>query len=210
MARKSVSHWDTIEEESKRGSEIWVGVDVHKSSYAVTILSSNGVRHSYTTPADNQNLIKQFTDRVVRITQLAYEAGPTGFGLYRACTASGIKAMVVAASQVPHAPVKTAKTDKTDSAKLAEYLAKGLLKPIEVPSESQEAIRSKSRRRSQISHEIGKCKERIKSFLLVNSLPEPSGLKHWSQRSREELKGLEMNPDLRFIAPPIKYWTPIS
>jgi len=151
MARKSVSRWDEIEEESKKGVEIWVGVDVHKLSYAVMVLSSNGIRHNFTTPANNQGLIKQFMDRGIRITQLAYEAGPTGFGLYRACTAAGINAMVVATSRIPRTPGKTAKTDKADSAKLAEYLAKGLLKSIEVPSEAQEAVRSKSRRRSKIS-----------------------------------------------------------
>ena len=198
MARKSISRWDEIVEESKRGVAIWVGVDVHKSSYAVTVLSDNGVRHSFTTPANNQSLIKQFTDRDIQITQLAYEAGPTGFGLYRAFIAAGIKAMVVAANRIPQSPGKTAKTDKIDSAKLAEYLAKGFLKPIRVPSESQEASRGKMRRRNQISKEIIKCKERIKSFLLVNSIPEPPGLKHWSQSSREELKRLEISPDLRF------------
>ena len=128
MARKSVSRWDEIVEESKKGIEIWVGVDVHKSSYAVTVLSGNGIRHSFTTPANNQNLIKQFEDRGVRITQLAYEAGPTGFGLYRACIAAEINAIVVAANRIPQAPGKTAKTDKVDSVKLAEYLAKGLLR----------------------------------------------------------------------------------
>jgi hypothetical protein len=29
MARKSVSRWDEIMEESKKGADIWVGVDVH-------------------------------------------------------------------------------------------------------------------------------------------------------------------------------------
>ena len=198
MAKKSVSHWDWIVKESEKGTEIWVGVDVHKSSYAVTALSGNGIKHSFTTPANNEQLIKQFTDRGIQITQLAYESGPTGFGLYRASVAAGIKAMVAAASLTPQIPGKTAKTDKIDSAKIAEYLAKGHLRSIRVPSEAQEAARSKSRRRSQISQEIGKCKERIKSFLLVNSLSEPSGLKCWSQKSREELKELEMIPALRF------------
>jgi len=41
MARKSVSRWDEIVYESKKGADIWVGVDVHKSSYAVAVLSSN-------------------------------------------------------------------------------------------------------------------------------------------------------------------------
>ena len=197
MAKKSLSRWNDIVEESNKGAKIWVGVDVHKSTYAVAILSSNGVQHRFTTPSDNEGLIKQFTERGVQITKLAYEAGPTGFGLYRACVSSGIEAMIVSACRIPRAPTKTPKTDRIDSGKLSEYLAKGLLKPITVPSKDQEAQRSKSRRRSQVSLAIGKLKERIKSFLLVNGLPEPSGLKHWSRGGQEGLKALELHPDLR-------------
>jgi transposase len=198
MARKSVSRWDEIVEESKKGAGIWVGVDVHKSSYAVAVLSSNGVLHHFTTPSDNQGLVKQFLDRGISIKCLVYEAGPTGFGLYRACKGSGIEAMVVAACRVPQTPGKTAKTDKIDCKRLAEYLACGMLKPITVPSEDQEAQRSKTRRRNQVSQEIAKTKERIKSFLLVNGLPEPPGLRCWSQAGIKELQEMEMHQDLRF------------
>lgn len=198
MARKSVSHWDQITVESRKGIAIYVGVDVHKASYAVTLLSASGVSHTYTTPADNANLIKQFQDRGINVKSLVYEAGPTGFSLYRACIEAGIDAMVVAACRVPRTPGKAAKTDKIDSRKLAEYLANGMLKPIGVPSEEQEAARAKIRRRNQLSKEIIRAKERIKSFLLVHGLPEPEGLRFWSKSCIEELKEISMHIDLRF------------
>jgi transposase len=198
MARKSVSRWDEIVDESKKGADIWVGVDVHKSSYAVAILSGNGVFHHFTAPSDNPGLLKQFLDRGVSIKCLVYEAGPTGFGLYRTCQAAGIEAMVVAACRVPQAPGKTAKTDRIDCKRLVEYLARGMLRPIRVPTEEQEAQRSKTRRRNQVSQEIAKAKERIKSFLLVNSLREPPGLMYWSQAGIKELQEIELRPDLRF------------
>jgi transposase len=197
MAKKSVSRWDEIAEESKKGADIWVGIDVHKASYAVAILSDNGILHRFTTPADNEGLIKQFQSRGIRISGLAYEAGPTGFGLYRACKDAGIEAMVVAACRIPQTPGKTAKTDMIDCKKLAEYLANKMLKPITVPSKDHEAARTMTRRRSQIAKEVGKTKERIKSFLLTNSLPEPAGLRHWSKASVEGLKAMEMHPGLR-------------
>ncbi|MDR1966159.1 MAG: hypothetical protein LBQ36_05575, partial [Synergistaceae bacterium] len=43
MARKSLSRWDEIVSESNEGIKIWVGVDVHKTSYAVAVLSGRGV-----------------------------------------------------------------------------------------------------------------------------------------------------------------------
>ena len=57
--------------------KIWVGVDVHKASYAVAILSENGVFHHFSTPSDNLGLIRQFQERGMRISGLACEAGPT-------------------------------------------------------------------------------------------------------------------------------------
>ena len=197
MARKSVSRWEEIVEESKKGMKIWVGVDVHKESYAVAVLSENGVLHHFRTPSDNLGLIQQFQSRGIRISGLAYEAGPTGFGLYRACKDAGIEAMVVAACRIPKMPGKTAKTDLIDCKKLAEYLANRMLKPITVPSRDHEAARTKTRRRSQIAKEVGKTKERIKPFLLVNGLPEPAGLRHWSKAGVEELKAMEIHPGLR-------------
>jgi transposase len=198
MARKRISQWDGIVEESKKGAAIWVGVDVHKTSYAVAVLSSNGVLHTFNAASDDQNLIKQFQDRDIQISALAYEAGPTGFGLYRACRKAGIEAMVVSASRIPKMPGKTAKTDRIDCKKLAEYLFRRMLKPIAVPSEDQEAERTKVRCRSQASRETVKMKERIKSFLLLHDLPEPPGLKSWSRAGIEELRRMEMHRDLRF------------
>lgn len=58
MARNSVSHWGPIVKESEKGAKIWVGVDVHKSSYAVCVLSETGVRHIFTTGSDNEAFIR--------------------------------------------------------------------------------------------------------------------------------------------------------
>lgn len=198
MTKKGVSNWDSIVEESNRGAQIWVGVDVHKTKYAVAILSDTGVRHYFSMPADNDSLIRQFKDRGVTITALVYEAGLSGFGLYRACEKSCIKAMVVAASRIPRPATQSAKTDKIDCQKLAEYLSIGLLKPIAVPTEEQEAVRTKTRRRNQLVREQTETKLRIKSFLLAHGVPEPPGLTHWSRASVEELKKLELLADLRF------------
>jgi transposase len=197
MTKKSLSRWNGIVEESDKGSDVWVGVDVHKTNYSVSVLTSGGVAHNFITLADDEGLIKQFQERGIKITCLAYEAGPTGFGLYRTCKRHGIEAIVAAASRIPRVPVKTAKTDRIDSKRLVEYLSRDMLKPITIPSEEQEAIRAKVRRRGQLSRDIAKAKARIKSFLLVNGLAEPAGLTCWSQRAMEELKALALQPDLR-------------
>jgi transposase len=198
MAKKSVSNWESIVEESTRGVKIWVGVDVHKTKYAVAVLSDTVVSHYFSAPADNDSLIRQFNSRGIIITALAYEAGLSGFGLYRACEKAGIKALAAAASRIPRPAAQSAKTDKIDCQKLAEYLSIGLLKPIAVPTEEQEAIRTKTRRRNQLAREVAMTKQRIKSFLIAHGLPEPPGLEGWSRAGVEELKKLQMLADLRF------------
>jgi transposase len=65
---------------------------------------------------------------------LAYEVGPTGFGLYDDLTAAGHRCLVVAPSMVPTAPGKRVKTNRLDSRKLSEGVRGAQLKSIHIPS----------------------------------------------------------------------------
>lgn len=197
MAKKRVTTWDAIEEESRKGVRIWVGVDVHKKTYSVAVFSDNGVLHHFVVSADNYRLIEQFTSRQIAVEVLVYEAGLTGFGLYRACQAAGVPAMVVSANRIPRPATQSAKTDRIDCIALAKYASMGLLKGIAVPSEEQEAARSIVRRRHAVSREVGKTKTIIKSFLTCHGLPEPDGLATWNAACRRELETMPMLANLR-------------
>lgn len=199
MAKKIITHGQSIEEESAKGARLYVGVDVHKSKYAVSILSENGAWHSFVAPADNQGLIRMFTERGLKITALAYEAGLTGFGLCRVSQAAGIETLVVAACRMPRPVTRSAKTDRVDSLKLAEYLAGNLLRPIAVPTEEREARRAQVRWRNQLSTDLVKVKVRIKSFLTLHGLPEPGGLAHWSGAAVSALEKMELSGRLRSL-----------
>lgn len=197
MSKKRSTTWDAIAEEARKGVRIWVGVDVHKKNYSVAVFSDTGVLHHFVTPADNQALIDQFKKREIHIEVLVYEAGLTGFGLYRACQAAGIPAMVVSANRIPRPATQSAKSDKIDCIALAKYAAMGLLQGITVPTEEQEAARSVVRRRNAVTRDLAKTKVVIKSFLTCHGLPEPVGLKTWNTESRKELESLPMLPNLR-------------
>ena len=192
MANKSISQWREIVEESNNGVDIWVGVDVHKRSYSVAMLSANGVIHTYHTKADNQALIEQFKLRGIKVTLLVYEAGFTGFTLARACQQAGVPVMVVSPNKIPRSPSATPKSDSIDCRQLALLAAKGLLKPIAIPSLKQEAKRTLTRRRTQLVKSIRRVKQRIKSFLLCHGIQEPAGLKYWSKQGRELLAQMPM------------------
>jgi transposase len=183
----NISHWNAIVEESNNGFDIWVGVDVHKRSYSVSLLSENGVMHNFRIPADNQTLLNMFSSRAIKITCLLYEAGPTGFTLARTCQAAGAPVMVVAANRIPRPAALSAKTDAIDSLKLVTLAAKGMLIPIAIPTEEQEAKRGLMRRRNQLVKSIRNAKLRIKALMLCHGLAEPSGLRYWSKSGKEQL-----------------------
>ena len=53
---------------------------------------------------------------------VAYEAGPTGFGLARQLTAAGIRCVVAAPSKLQRPPGDRVKTDSRDAQHLAKLL----------------------------------------------------------------------------------------
>ncbi|WP_425570513.1 ComEC/Rec2 family competence protein [Pseudonocardia adelaidensis] len=78
---------------------------------------------------------------------VAYEAGPTGFGLARALAAADVRCEVVAPSKMERPPGDKVKTDRRDAERLARLLRIGELPGVRVPSEAEEAARDLVRAR---------------------------------------------------------------
>jgi transposase len=97
-----------------------------------------------------------------------YEAGPTGFGLYRAALAAGLRVDVVAPSKTPRAPGDRVKTDRKDAELLARLLLAGQLRPIVVPSVEVEAARHLCRAREQVRGDLMRCRHRVSKLLLLH------------------------------------------
>jgi transposase len=95
-----------------------------------------------------------------------YEAGPTGFGLYRYLVARGIECAVVAPGLVPQRPGDRVKTDPRDARKLARLLAGGLLESIHVPSPELEAARDLVRAREDARLDRMRDRHRLSKFCL--------------------------------------------
>lgn len=167
---------------------VWVGIDVHKRSYHVALRDESGRSETFVCSAEPKVLLDQLIRLGLRVALVVYEAGPTGFGLARALEENGLPVFVVAPSRLLKPIRPGAKTDRLDCLKLAEYAAKGLLKPIAVPSEAEEADRSLIRRRHQVVDNLRRVKQRIKSLLLNLGIEEPEGLETWSKRSIAELE----------------------
>jgi transposase len=181
------------------GEAVHVGVDVHKASFSVALFSDRrGLIATWVQPARPEVLIERLRPHREGIARVAYEAGPTGFGLARRLRAEGFEAQVIAPSKLLAPVGPEAKSDRLDCRRLAQLSAKGLLHPVRVPTEQEEADRQVLRTRDQLVGKARAVQSQIKSFLLQHGIAEPAGLGHWSKKAVAALRGLALLPELRF------------
>jgi transposase len=130
----------------------------------------------------------------------AYEAGPTGWGLYDRLTHEGHHCVVAAPSMIPKVPGQRVKTNRLDSHKLSEHLRGGQLKSVHVPSESYRQLRQLVQLRDTFAQEIVATKLRIKAMLLFEGLEFPAAPagSQWSLIVRGKLKKLSCSSAVRF------------
>lgn len=133
-------------------SEVFVGSDVAKARHAVAIAGegrSGEVRYLGeidSDPPSVRRMVARLENRHRRL-HFCYEAGPTGYGLYRQLTAMGHDCAVVAPSLIPKRPGDRVKTNRRDALPLAKLLRAGELTPVWVPDETHEAVRDLVRSR---------------------------------------------------------------
>ncbi len=175
----------------KKYSEAFVGFDTAKKKHAVAIAEggrSGEVRYLGeidSSPAAVEKLIAKLASRYTEL-HVCYEAGPTGYGLYRQFKAHGLDCMVVAPSLVPKKAGERVKTNRRDSVTLARLLRAGELTPVWVPDATHEAIRDLVRAREGASEDLRKKRQQLAAFLLRHGRIFDGG-KHWSLAHRRWL-----------------------
>jgi transposase len=143
---------------------VTVGLDVHARSIRLAAVRADELLEERTLPYDEEAV-----ERILRRwpgARCCYEAGPTGFGLYRRLVDRGIECAVVAPGLVPRRPGDRVKTDPRDARKLARLLAAGLLEPIYVPSRELEAVRDLVRAREDARLDRMRDRQRLSKFCL--------------------------------------------
>jgi transposase len=162
---------------------VTVGLDVHARSIRLAAVRADELLEERTLPYDEEAV-----ERALRrwpAVRSCYEAGPTGFGLYRHLVERGIDCQVVAPGLVPRRPGERVKTDSRDARKLARLLAGGLLEPIFVPSPELEAARDLVRAREDARLDRMRDRQRLSKFCLRHGLLLPSS--SWSVVRRKWL-----------------------
>lgn len=178
------------------GKDIYIGIDIHLKSWYVTILHGNVSKHiSFDSRAESirSYLDKHFPNGNYKAV---YEAGYFGYGAYDKLTQLGIETIVVNPSDIPTTDKeKVNKTDKRDSHKLALGLKSGYLTSIYIPKQKDQELRGLVRRREQLIQTQTRVKNRIKSFLRLNSIDYPNRFSksgsYWSRAFITWLKEIE-------------------
>jgi transposase len=173
--------------------EAYVAFDTSKTKHAVAI-ADGGRRGEVrflgdvaSSPARVERLTRKLAERYDKL-HFCYEAGPTGYGLYRQIRELGHECTVVAPSLIPKKPGERIKTNRRDAVTLARLLRAGELTAVWVPDAIHEAVRDLVRAREAAAQDLRRKRQQLLSFLLRHGRIF-DGRQHWTLAHRRWLAG---------------------
>jgi transposase len=110
---------------------------------------------------------------------VAYEAGPTGFGLARALSAARVRCEVVAPSKLQRPAGERIKTDARDALHLAKLLRLDEVVSVRVPSAAEEAARDLVRAGEDVRGDLMRARHRVSKLLLRQGIVYTGGGNTW-------------------------------
>jgi transposase len=165
-------------------SEAFIGFDTAKRKHALAVADGRRdgeVRYFGeidSSPATVEKVIGRLAARYTKL-HVCYEAGPSGYGLYRQIKALGHDCAVVAPSLIPKKPGDRVKTNRRDAAMLARLHRAGELTSVWVPDTIHEAVRDLVRAREAAAEDLRKKRQQLMAFLLRHGRIF-GGVKHWT------------------------------
>ncbi|MEX2189057.1 MAG: IS110 family transposase [Bacteroidota bacterium] len=176
------------------GQHVFVGLDVHKRSWIVAIVTELTVFKTFTQPPDVKLLVSYLHRHFPNATyHCVYEAGYCGFWIHDQLRAHGIDCMVINPADVPTTDKqKKHKTNKVDARKLARSLRNGELTALYVPTRAALEARSLVRSRHLFVSKQTRCKNQIKALLSFYGITVPEDIvdRYWSARYLTWLRSL--------------------
>ena len=166
----------------------FVGLDVHKDTISVAVAEAGRAQARDLGSIPNELAkLRRKLDRLGprRSIYCCYEAGPTGYGLYRHLIVEGYACSVVAPSKIPLKLGDRVKTDRRDALKLAHYLRSGDLTEVWVPDPQVEALRDLVRSREAAKADQRAARHRLSKFLLRLDRRYTTGKRAWTKKHLE-------------------------
>jgi transposase len=167
-----------------KGQQIYVGMDIHKKSWSISIFTEEFEHKTFTQPPEVGILVNYLKRNFPGASyKSVYEAGYSGFWIHDRLQEHGVQCLVVNPADVPTKDKeRTKKTDRVDCRKLARSLRSGEIEGIYVPSRPKVEDRSLVRTRHGMVKKQTRCKNQIKSMLQFYGIHIPEELGHWSKR----------------------------
>lgn len=181
------------------GKSIFIGIDVHKKTYSVSVVCDNELVKRDILPAYPERLTdylkKYFSGAQINS---AYEAGFSGLKLHRHLQSHGINNIVVHAASIEIGSRDRVKTDKRDSTKIAVQLAARRLKGIHIPSPEVEDRRELTRLRSTLVKDRNRIAVRLKMKANYHGLIGPEDSQKVCDRWVAKILEMNMDKGLRY------------
>jgi transposase len=175
---------------------IFIGLDVHKKSWEVSIYTRHGEYKSFSQPPHTATLAHYLRRHFPGAHYYAvYEAGYCGFWIHDQLVKEGVHCFVVNPADVPTKnKERRRKGDRVDCRKLSRGLRQGDLEGIYVPARGQLEDRSLIRTRLSMGRKQTRCKNQIKSMLHFYGIeiPEEKEMGRWSRRFIQWIEGIRL------------------
>jgi transposase len=160
-----------------------VGLDVHATTIVAAVLDAESGELRTFRMSGDAGQAAAFCAGLPKLVRVAYEAGPTGYGLARELQHRNIECVVAAPSKIPRAAGDRVKTDRRDAEHLVRLLLAGKLHPVRVPGPEEEALRDLVRAREAVRVDLMRCRHRLSKLLLRHGVRFDDG-PAWTQRHR--------------------------
>ena len=163
-----------------------VGLDVHAAKIVAAVLDAETGELQFFAMTADLSRTAGFCAGLPRPVRVAYEAGPTGYGLARELVKRRVECVVAAPSKIPRASGDRVKTDRRDAELIVRLLLAGKLHAVRVPGPEEEALRDLVRAREQVRVDLMRCRHRLSKLLLRHGIRFEDG-DAWTDRHRQWL-----------------------
>lgn len=175
------------------GQKFYVGLDVHKKSWAVTVRSLEKQVAHFTQPPSADALAGTLKAKFPGgVFYSAYEAGFCGTGHHERLCQLGVTNIIVHPGDIPQTDKQSKnKTDLHDSRSIAEHLEKRTIDGIHVLSREQQELRSLFRLRESKVRDVTRANNKLKSFLVYYGIEIPESVSKKESISKKVFQWLD-------------------
>jgi transposase len=170
----------------------WVGLDVHAAKVVACVVDGESGEMTVHRMGGDTASVVAFCAALPGPTRVAYEAGPTGYGLARALVAMRVECVVAAPGKIERPAQDRIKTDQRDAERLVRLLMIDALHAVRVPTPEEEALRDLVRAREDLRGDLMRARHRLSKLLLRHDVRYEDTSSRWGERHRAWLAKVEL------------------